>query len=204
MPFGRLETNFVKFLPSASGRWLMAAMALLPAVGLAAVNGYPIDGARSQAVFGVRVLWLHTISGRFAHIVGVLTPNPSGTTAVVNASIAVASVEMESARTRRWMLAPDFFDAEHYPDIHFISDPVPLTALEHGGDITGHLSMRGRIRPVRFALLPSRCSLSLPKQCTIEVQGSVQRADFDMSSYRGALADRVDLSLEIALDEPLH
>jgi polyisoprenoid-binding protein YceI len=204
MRSGRLEPNFVKFLPSVPGRWLMAALALLPATGLAAANGYPIDSARSQAVFGVRVLWLHTISGRFAHIVGVLRPDPSGTTAVVNASISVSSVEMESMRTRRWMLAPDFFDAEHYPDIHFISDPVPLAALEHGGDITGRLSMRGRIRPVRFALLPSRCSLNQPKLCMIEVQGSVQRGDFDMSSYRGALADQVDLSLEITLDEPLH
>ena len=185
-------------LPAARVSGLLLAGLLLACVG-AQGSVYPIDSARSQAVFGVRVLWLHTISGRFAQIVGMLRPRPDQT-ATVDASIDVQSVQMSSARTRRWMLSAEFFDAAHYPQIHFDSDPVPLSALAQGGRIDGRLAMRGQVRPVQFELLPSRCSLERPGQCVIELHGSISRADFGMSGYRGALSDHVELALEIALE----
>lgn len=184
--------------------WLAVLLLLPLLIGTATAAGYQIDSERSQATFDVRLLWLHTINGRFPHIVGVLQPGVPPDTMVVDASIALASVEMDSPRTRRWLLAPDFFDAEHYPTIHFVSDPISPATLAQGGGLTGQLSMRGMIRPIRFELLPSRCSLDAPQLCRIELHGQLQRSDFNMSGYRGALSNRVDLNLEIALAATLR
>ncbi len=152
----------------------------------------------------MRLFWLHTIGGRFRHIAGVLLPGTTPHTLIVDASIALASVEVDSARTRRWLLGPDFFDADRYPDIHFVSDPISPAALASGGNLTGRLSMRGMVRPISFELQPSRCTLELPQDCRFELRGSLQRDDFAMNGYRGALSNRVDLNLEIALATALR
>lgn len=171
-----------------------------------------IDSTRSHAEFSVRLLWLRQISGRFDHIYGTLAwspvPAPAATTAaavdpgpygIVDAWIDVASVHMPEARYERWLLAPEFFDATHYPRVHFVSAPVPLALLASGGTLQGRLTMRGVTRPVRFDTLPSACPQPQSAPCTIKVAGTVKRSDFGMRGHRAALSDRVQLGLLIVL-----
>ncbi|MFC5742138.1 YceI family protein [Dyella tabacisoli] len=162
---------------------------------------YRIATERSHAEFGIRLLWLRKITGRFEQIDGDITLSPHHDTATVDARIEVNSIRMDSERFRRWVLAPEFFDAEQYTTIHFISAPVPIAALEQGGALDGWLTLRGVTRPTRFELLPAHCSSSSPQNCLIELHGSIQRGDFGMTGYRTALSDRVELGLVIALDE---
>jgi hypothetical protein len=94
----RTTRNFSQALSARALAWL------LPALPLAAPPpaGYRIDSAHSQAAFGVRLLWLHEINGRFRHIDGAVLPGLQPGTVVVSADIAVDSVAMDSARMRRW------------------------------------------------------------------------------------------------------
>ena len=160
---------------------------------------YRIDSSRSQAVFGVRLLWLHEISGRFRHIDGAVLAGPRSDTVVVRANIAVDSVSMDSPRMRRWVLAPDFFDAAEYPFIRFVSDPLPLATLEQGGPLPGRLSLRGVTAPMSFTLHPLHCTGAPPTSCRISLNGALQRDDFGMIAHRAALSDRVELNLAITL-----
>lgn len=161
---------------------------------------YRIDPARSHAAFGVRLLWLTQVTGRFEQINGDVTLSSLHDTAVVDAQIAVDSIQMSSDRFRRWVLAPEFFDVAHYPAIHFVSDPISLAKLEKGGDLGGTLTLRGVTRPAHFELLPSSCPLSAPQDCVISVRGTIQRSDFGMNGHRTAVSDRVDLGMSISLD----
>ncbi|RAO76445.1 YceI family protein [Dyella jiangningensis] len=161
---------------------------------------YRIDSTRSHADFGVRLFWLSQISGRFQQIDGDVTLNPQHDTAVVDARITVDSIQMGSDRIRRWVLAPEFFDVERYPTIHFVSEPITLASLEKGGDLDGTLTLRGITRPAHFELLPSPCPLHEPQQCVIAVRGAIQRSDFGMTGHRAALSDKVELGLSISLD----
>lgn len=162
-------------------------------------TAYRIDSAHSLAVFGVRLLWLHEISGRFQHIDGAVLPGPGNDTVVVRANIAVDSVTMDSPRMRRWVLAPDFFDAAEYPFIRFVSDPLPLATLEQGGPLPGRLSLRGVTAPMSFTLHPLYCTGSPPASCRISLNGTLQRGDFGMIAHRATLSDRVELNLAITL-----
>ncbi|TAM60276.1 MAG: hypothetical protein EPN49_09350 [Rhodanobacter sp.] len=178
---------------------LFLAAGLALAAPAARSSDYRIDTRRSHAEFAIRLLWVHTITGRFTQITGSVKLDPHGL-ATIDASIAANSIVMSSARVRRWVLAPEFFDAAHYPTIHFRSAPVALATLTAGGTLNGQLRLRGGVRPVRFELLPASCTTLTAATCLIEVRGHISRSAFGMRSHRATLSDRVQLALLIALD----
>jgi polyisoprenoid-binding protein YceI len=156
-----------------------------------------IDPNRSHAEFSVRLLWVKHISGTFRQMRGEVTLNHEASTARVDAWIDTVGLEMESARLRRWVMAPEFFDAEHYPQIHFVSEPTPLAALTDGGKLNGKLTIRGITQPASFDLQPVACDTRYLSHCELQVRGNIDRTDFGMSGRRGALSDRVYLGMVI-------
>jgi len=178
---------------------LLFALLLLPPAAASAAD-YRIDSARSHAEFSVRLLWVRQIAGRFTHIVGDVTLNPLRDMAVVQATVDVDSVAMSSARLRRWVLDPEFFDARRFPSIRFVSAPLAVGALDQGGALPGWLTLRGVTRPVQFRLEPASCTLRRDTVCRIEVRGQIRRSDYGMNAHRTAVSDNVDLGLMITLD----
>lgn len=169
---------------------------LVLAIGAPALaHVWRIESAPSHADFGVRLLWLHMIRGRFEQVAGTVVPRADGRV-VVDASIAVDSLAMDSPRLRRWVLDEAFFDAAHYPTLHFVSAPVARATLDDGGALDGQLTLRGVTRPVRFELLPARCTADA---CTIQARGQVRRSAFGMDDHRAVLSDHVQLALSIAI-----
>lgn len=177
----------------AAGAVALVALAL--AAHAAPVRVWHIESAPSHADFGVRLLWLHTIHGRFGQIAGTVAPRTDGRV-VVNASIAANSLAMDSPRLRRWVLDEEFFDAAQYPTLHFVSAPVARDTLDEGGALDGLLTLRGVTRPIRFELLPARCTADA---CLIEARGELKRSEFGMTGHRAVLSDHVELALSIAI-----
>ncbi|HET6433003.1 YceI family protein [Dyella sp.] len=175
---------------------------VLMLLACASVRGadYRIDTARSHAEFSVRLLWVRQINGRFTEIHGEVTLSPLRDSAVVEATVAVDSVAMASARLRRWVLDPEFFDVRRFPQIHFVSAPLAVRSLDRGGELPGWLTMRGVTRPVQFRLEPASCTLARGSVCRIEVRGSVHRSDYGMDGHSTAVSDTVQLGLLITLD----
>ena len=170
-------------------------LALAFAVHAAPTRVWHIQSPPSHADFGVRLLWLHTIHGRFESITGTVEPRAHDHV-VVDARVALDSLVMASPRLRRWVLEEEFFDAAQYPQLHFVSAPILRRALDDGGVLDGQLTMRGVTRPVRFELLPARCTADA---CTIEARGELKRSAFGMGDHRAVLSDHVNLALAIAI-----
>lgn len=162
-----------------------------------------IDSRHSYADFNVRLLWIKRMHGRFTRMGGTLTWSPQGTHGVVDAWIDVHSARMARPRYTRRLLAPEFFDAAAYPRIHFVSAPVALSNLAHGGPLRGRLTVRGVTRPVTFHMRPSHCPQPRTQACTIRVAGHIRRSRFGMPGHRALLSDRVQLGLVIVLT-PVH
>lgn len=160
---------------------------------------YRIDPDTSQAMFRVRLLWFDNINGHFTHVDGDVLPGPHPDSWVVDATIPVNSVAMSSRHLRQWVLAPAFFDAQHHPIIHFVSSPIAQAELDHGGSLTGYLTMRGVTAPIRFAVDPLHCERLAATPCQINLHGNLQRSTYGMDSDRVALSDSVDLNLSITL-----
>jgi polyisoprenoid-binding protein YceI len=165
------------------------------AVHAAPKRVWHLQSPPSHVDFGVRLLWLHTIHGRFEHIAGTVERQADGRV-VVDARVAVDSLTMDSPRLRRWVLGDDFFNAARYPLLHFVSAPTPRATLDTGGALAGQLTLRGITRPMQLELLPARCTADA---CMIEGRGQLQRGDFGMTSHHTVLSDRVELALSIAI-----
>jgi polyisoprenoid-binding protein YceI len=112
-----------------------------------------IDPRRSCIEFRVRVFWgLGSVSGRFDAYEGQLD---LGAKPAIELTIEADSVQTGNRRRDRHLRSADFFDAEHHPQIRFLSDSVDLQAgmLK----VRGRLSARGQsvplevIAPVRWA-----------------------------------------------------
>ena len=177
-------------LPAAA-----ALLALAFAAHAAPTRVWHIQSPPSHVDFGVRLLWLHTIHGRFEAITGTVEPRAHDYV-VVDARVALDSLAMDSSRLRRWVLDEEFFDAAQYPTLHFTSTPIPRRSLDDGGALEGQLTMRGVTRPERFELLPARCTADA---CTIEARGELKRSEFGMSGHHAVLSDHVQLALAIAI-----
>jgi len=161
-----------------------------------------LDAARSSATFEVKVLYLIGLHGEFGSVHGVLRTDAA--TASVDATIDTNAVHMRNRRYEAWTKSAEFFDAEHFPQIHFASAQFPIERLTRGGDIGGTLTIRGISKPVVFTIDADECAAPLSGACAVDASGTIRRGDFGMRSRRGALADKVDLRLSIFVRAPLR
>ena len=167
-----------------------------PAVDQPALDHVALDSARSQATFGVKVMWLLSVHGRFGKVQGNVDVDRFRNFAVVDARIDANAVEMGNKGYEDWVKSAEFFDVAEHPEIRFVSDSFPLQRLRRGGDLSGTLTIRGTGQTVKFDLEPTDCEHPA-YDCPIIVSGSIRRSAFGMRSRRGALSDKVDLHFEV-------
>ena len=181
-------------------------LACLSSVALAAApepapTAWPIDPAQSQTQFSVRKFWFAHVRGTFPQLQGSLRRIDTRLgldLAEVDASLTVASLEMDDADALTKALGPGFFDADRYPVVRFDSEPFPLAELVSGGSLHGMLDLHGEHLPVDFDLLPSTCPRQ-PLACPVRVRGAISRSAFGMRKWRAMLSDKVELDLRIVL-----
>ena len=182
-----------------AARTLIAAAALL--VGPARADGpgndrVALDSARSHATFGVKVMWLVTVHGRFGKVGGDVEVDRFRNFATVDARIDANAVEMGTKSYEDWVKSDEFFDVAHHPEIRFVSESFPLQRLRRGGELSGTLTIRGVEQPETFKLEAADCEHPA-YDCPIIVSGSIRRSAFGMHSRRGALSDKVELHFEV-------
>lgn len=160
-------------------------------------NVLELDAARSHAAFEVRVLYLIGLHGEFGSVRGTLSLDDQHGTATVDALIDTNAVHMRSRRYEAWTKSAEFFDAQHFPQIHFASEPFPVMRLAQGGEIAGTLTIRGVANHAIFQIDTPDCANALAGACEVAAAGTIRRSEFGMHSRRGALSDKVDLRLTI-------
>lgn len=172
-----------------------------PAAG---AQTWPIDAAQSQAQFSVRKLLFAHVRGTFPRLQGVLRridTHIGADLAEVDATLDITALQMQDRKALAHALGPNFFDAAQHPYARFASDPFPIEELAAGGSLRGFLTLRGIRQPVTLTLSPSECPRQ-PLHCVINAHGRISRSRFGMHSWRGALADSVQLDLRIRLVIP--
>jgi polyisoprenoid-binding protein YceI len=91
---------------------------------------------------------ISTVKGHFSDVAGkVIVEDGDPTTAQVDVTIGVASIDTHVEQRDQHLRSPDFFDVERYPALTFQS-----TKVERAGDdryrVHGHLTIRDVTRPV--------------------------------------------------------
>lgn len=187
---------------SPSGAWRLGACVLLllgtwPAPA-AVTPGLAFDPASSRFGFELRTRWGLKLDGRFPEFEGGVATLADGNQ-VVRLRMLTESVEIEGyPRYTEWTRGSQFFEADRYPAVVFVSHPYDPALLVSGGALAGDLSIRGITRPKTLDLEPSTCARPAV-DCDVVATGTVRRSDYDMDAWMMAVGDRVVFLLRARL-----
>jgi len=111
-------------------------------------GSYNIDPAHSKVGFEISHLVISTVEGRFDTFTGTIEMGKKLEDLKLNASIEVASVSTGNADRDKHLKSADFFNAEKFPKMTFVSTSVSGPA-DHM-TVKGDLSIHGVTKPVKF------------------------------------------------------
>ncbi|PII81662.1 polyisoprenoid-binding protein [Leucobacter sp. OLJS4] len=109
---------------------------------------WKIDPTHSEVGFSIRHLAISKVKGKFEKFDATFQTGENPLDSTVSATAEVASVNTNQADRDGHLRTGDFFLAEEYPELSFVS----TGAREDGGDflVDGELTMRGVTKPVTF------------------------------------------------------
>ncbi len=107
-----------------------------------------LDPAHSEVTFSVRHMMISKVRGVFGVKSATIEAGENPLDTKVTASVDVASVDTKDEGRDAHLRSADFFDAEQYPTLDFVSTGVRY----EGGDflVDGDLTIRGITKPVTF------------------------------------------------------
>jgi polyisoprenoid-binding protein YceI len=159
---------------------------------LATPGSWTLDPSRSSFTFKNKAMWgLSSVKGRFTEFSGDGSVDAAGT---VSGKVDVKAQSVATGIKRRdnHLRSPDFFDAEHHPDITVTVDGVDAS----GGELTvrAQMSIRGNT-----VALPMRVAAELLDDGAVRLTTttSVERNQLGVS---GNLAGSVGKSTTLSAD----
>ncbi len=180
-------------------RTLLALLALasLPAL---AQDTYKIDPVHSEISFKIRHLLAKT-SGRFTKFSGDVKVDAKDIgKSSVEVSIETASINTDNEARDKHLRSDAFFDVAKYPVITFKSTSVKEVA-KGKLEVTGDFTLHGVTKRITFPItnagsMPGMKSGTVVAGFTDGVV-TLNRNDYGITTYPGALGDDVAISLNI-------
>ena len=163
-----------------------------------------VDPAHSRIGFSVKHLGISTVRGEFGTYEGQIVIDDDGN-AKASGKIDVSSVDTSVADRDAHLLAPDFFDAENYPEITFESTSITATDDDEY-EITGDLTLRGTTKPITLTAEAGGSEVDPfgNTRIGLEASGTISRGDYGMKFNQAlgsgnlAVSDKVKLQLDIS------
>jgi polyisoprenoid-binding protein YceI len=176
----------------------VALLALASMLASLAAAAGEIDADASRIGFNLQTSWGQVLEGRFPSIRGVVDDLGDGRHRV-RLVLSTRDVEIVGhPGYTRFTRGSGFFDAEHWPQAEFLSDPYPPSLLRDGGRLGGTLRMRGVQRQEVFEVDPTTCEHP-GRDCDVVARGRVRRADYGMDRWRIAVGGDVRFSLRMRM-----
>ncbi|MFT5681971.1 MAG: polyisoprenoid-binding protein YceI [Myxococcota bacterium] len=173
--------------------------AVLLGSGAAVAAPYSIDDDHSMVVFKASHLGVAYTYGRFNTVSGTVDWD-SGAPDALSLSVAVqtASVDTDQDKRDQHLRGPDFFDAEQFPEITFVSSSVA-----DKGDgvyaVTGTLTLHGVSREVTVDLTQTGEG-SDPwggYRAGFHTTFSVDRTDYGMTYMADSIPGLIELTVSL-------
>lgn len=105
---------------------------------------WAIDASHTEVGFVARHLMVSKVRGTFREVAGTVEIAEDITKSVVDVTAQIASVETGSPDRDTHLKSEDFFDAEKFPTMHFVSTSFDGTTL------AGDLTIKDVTKPVSF------------------------------------------------------
>jgi polyisoprenoid-binding protein YceI len=105
---------------------------------------YTIDASHSDVLFKVKHMGISTVTGSFSEVSGTFNVDPKNVKATTgSAVIKVASVNTNNVKRDGHLKSDDFFNAEQFPEIKFVSKSVRKVNMKDStAELVGDLTIR--------------------------------------------------------------
>lgn len=165
---------------------------------------YSIDKAHSQVQFKVKHLGITTVAGNFHDFDIELELDPEDiTTLRTSAAVQTASIDTGIDRRDGHLRSPDFFEAETYPTLSFVSTGV-RKVRGNQFELLGDLTIRDITKPVVLAVEMAGPVTDMQGQPRVAFTAStrINRKDYGLQWNRvvegvNVVSDEVDIVLDL-------
>ncbi len=111
---------------------------------------WKIDNAHTQVNFSAKHMMVTTVRGTFHDVDGTIELDEQDPTRSRGAfRVSTASVDTNFGARDTHLRSPDFFDAERFPNISFVSTDITQVG-DDAFKVTGDLTIRETTRPITF------------------------------------------------------
>lgn len=182
----------------------------LPALASAKALEFEVDQTHSQVGFKARHL-LSRVPGDFEDFTGKVWLDPENVagTLKLEATIQTASINTRNEKRDGHLKTPDFFDAEHFPTITFLSKSVKAVDKDTF-EVTGDLTMRGVTKPATLTVdwLGVMTGFAGTPNTALDITGKVNRKDYGINwsktldSGGVVVADEVEIDVHLEANVP--
>lgn len=133
----------------------------------------------------------------FKAVIELDADNPAESTLAV--TIDAESIDSGVDKFDDHLLSADFFDADTYPEITFVSQKLTQDSTG-SGTLIGDLSMKGITKPVTLDVTLNKVGESFPDKVPmigISATGTLKRSDWDLGLYTPNVGDEVSLNIQV-------
>jgi polyisoprenoid-binding protein YceI len=143
---------------------------------------WKVDPTHSSVGFEVKHMMISTVRGHFRVFDGTLeAAEDDPANSRVSGSVDVASIDTGNAERDEHLRSPDFFDAEHYPQIRFESTRI---AHVEGGtyNVWGDLTIKDVTREVEMTATVEGAGQDPwgTERVGIAIRGEIDRTEFGL------------------------
>jgi len=164
---------------------------------------WALDPTHSELQFKVKHLMISTVTGQFNKFSGTVeTEENDFTTAKVHFETEVNSISTNNEQRDLHLKAGDFFDAEKYPKLTFVSSSLtPVSGNDY--KLKGDFTLRGVTKPIELVAEFGGVQKDLYGQTVagFEINGKIKRSEFGLTwsavTEAGGLVVGEDVKLHI-------
>lgn len=166
-------------------------------------GSYTLEPVHTRVLFGVSHFGFSTYYGVFTQPSGTLKLAPQDPSASkLEVQIPVNAIDTTNAKLDSDLKAPDWFDAQKYPNITFTSTNVTVTGQDEA-KVSGELTIRGVTKPVTLTVRFNGAGINpVDKHYTVgfDATTTIKRSEFGMTKYVPLIGDNVALTISAAFE----
>jgi len=180
---------------------MFACCSLLAGLTLNAQSEWVADKAHTSVQFEITHLMISTVTGKFDDFEITASADDSFGAPNFAATIQIPSVNTDNERRDTHLRSADFFDAETFPEMTFVTTSVQSTG-ENTFDLTGDLTMRGVTKPVTLSgkvtgMITDRRSQKL--KAGVRLSTTINRKDYNVGTEMGMVGDEVEITIRMEM-----
>jgi polyisoprenoid-binding protein YceI len=173
-------------------KYLILIIALLTTINSRAQNFTASDDG-SSVTFTIKNFGIKT-NGSFTGLKGTIAFNPKAlATSSFNVTVNSNTVNTDNNARDKHLKKDEYFDAEKYPTITFVSTKISESTVAGRYFVVGNLTIKGITKPVQFGFSAT------PNTAGYKFLGEfeINRRDFGVGKSSMALADKLKVTLNV-------